>query len=117
MSLLSFLAHLSQRLIDELIVYQLSRRLSVCVSVNTFSNLNISATSGLIVTKFYLKHHWSGGKAALGFGSDRIRTLVSMRLHFYRIFFILAGNEDIHNISDEFEIRPDRTKDCGVSCP
>ena len=33
------------------------------------------------------------------------------------IFFILAGNEDIHNISDEFEIRPDRTKDCGVSCP
>ena len=36
---------------------------------------------------------------------------------FDRIFFILAGNEDIHNISDEFEIRPDRTKDCGVSCP
>ena len=34
-----------------------------------------------------------------------------------RIFFILAGNEDIHNISDEFEIRADRTKDCGVSCP
>ena len=36
---------------------------------------------------------------------------------FDRIFFILAGNEDIYNISDEFEIRPDRTKDCGVSCP
>ena len=36
---------------------------------------------------------------------------------FDRIFFILAGNEDIHNISDEFEIRPDPTKDCGVSCP
>ena len=34
-----------------------------------------------------------------------------------QIFFILAGNKDIHNISDEFEIRPDRTKDCGVSCP
>ena len=30
---------------------------------------------------------------------------------FDRIFFILAGNENIHNISDEFEIRPDRTKD------
>ena len=29
-------------------------------------------------TKFYLKHHWGGGKAALGFGQDRIRTLVSM---------------------------------------
>ena len=35
----------------------------------------------------------------------------------FLIFFILAGNKDIHNISDEFEIRPDRTKDCGVSCP
>ena len=25
-----------------------------------------------------LKHHWGGGLAALGFGPDRIRTLVSM---------------------------------------
>ena len=38
-------------------------------------------------------------------------------LFFDRIFFILAGNEDINNISDEFEIRPDRTKDCGFNCP
>ena len=41
----------------------------------------------------------------------------SSALIFDRIFFILAGNKDIHNISDKFEIRPDRTKDCGVSCP
>ena len=54
--------------------------LSGCVSVcvKTFSNLNISATSGPIVKKFYLNHHWGGGKAALGFGPDRIGTLVSM---------------------------------------
>ena len=32
-------------------------------------------------------------------------------------FFILAGKEDNHNISDEFEFRPDSTKDCRVSCP
>ena len=32
-------------------------------------------------------------------------------------FNLLAGNKDIHNISSEFEIRPDRTKDYGVSCP
>ena len=46
----------------------------------TFSNMNtcISANSGPIVTKFYLKHHWVGGKAAICFGPDRIRTLVSM---------------------------------------
>ena len=46
---------------------------SMCVSVCMFtlSNMNISATSGPIATKFYLKHHWGGEKAALGFGLDR----------------------------------------------
>ena len=44
----------------------------------TISNMNISKTRGPIATKFYLKHHWGEGKPALGFGLDRIRTLVSM---------------------------------------
>ena len=44
----------------------------------TLSNMNISATSRPIATKFYLKHHWGGGKAASGFRPDRIGTLVSM---------------------------------------
>ena len=44
----------------------------------TLSNMNISATSWPIGMKFYLKHQWGGGKAALGFGADQIRTLVSM---------------------------------------
>ena len=53
---------------------------SVCPSVrpsvrpSTLSNMNISETSRPIAIKFYLKHHWDGGKAALGFGAD----LVSM---------------------------------------
>ena len=42
------------------------------------SNLNISATSGPIVIRFYLKHHLDGGKATLCFRPDRIGTLVSM---------------------------------------
>ena len=71
-----FLAHHEPSAHGELIVYQSSRRLCVCVF--TLSNMNISETSGSIVTKFYLKHHWVGGKNALGFGPDRIRTLVSM---------------------------------------
>ena len=52
----------------------------MCVSVcrSTLLNINISDTSGPIATKFYLKHYWGGGKAALCFGSDRIGTLVSM---------------------------------------
>ena len=28
--------------------------------------------------KFYLKHHWGGGKTSVGFDLDLIRTLVSM---------------------------------------
>ena len=44
----------------------------------TLSNMNISATSRPIATKFYLKHYLGGGKAALGFWPDRIGTLVSM---------------------------------------
>ena len=82
--IVSFLAHLSRRLRGELIVYRSSRRPSVrpcvraCVGVFTLSNMNISETNGSIATKFYLKHHLGGGLAALGFGPDRIRTLVSM---------------------------------------
>ena len=54
----------------------LSVSLSVCLS--TLLNINISETSGQIATKFYLKHHRGGGKAALGFEQDGIGTLVSM---------------------------------------
>ena len=87
--------------------------------------------------KFYLKHHWCGRKAALGFGADQMRTLISMatdishriimgkRRHhvfsavFDRILFILAGNYDIHESLHEFEIWPDPTPttDNRVSCP
>ena len=48
---------------------------------STLLNINISENSGSIATKFYLKHHWGGGKAALCFGPDRIGTLVSMATH------------------------------------
>ena len=40
---------------------------SVCLL--TLSNMNISATGRPNSTKFYLKHHWDWGKAALGFGA------------------------------------------------
>ena len=77
-----------------------------------------------------------GGKAALGFEQVRIGTLVSMATDsshcvimgkilsagssafiFYWIFFILAGIQDIYNISDDFGKLHDSIKDCGVSCP
>ena len=53
-----------------------SIRLSV--SLSTLSNMNISEISRLIIIKFDQKHHWGGGLTPLGFGPDRIRTLVSM---------------------------------------
>ena len=45
---------------------------------STLSNMNISKTSWRMVIKFHLEHHWGKGLAALGFGQDQIRTLVSM---------------------------------------
>ena len=44
----------------------------------TLSDMNISETSWPIIIKFHLKHHWGGGFAALAFGPDRIKNLVSM---------------------------------------
>ena len=38
-------------------------------------------------------------------------------LFFDPILLILAGNENMHKISNEFEFWPDRTTDYGVSCP
>ena len=49
-----------------------------CVRTFTLSDMNISETSWPIIIKFDLKHHWGRGLAALGFGTDRTRTLVSM---------------------------------------
>ena len=84
--------------------------------------MNISAASRLVTVKFYQKHHWGGGKPALGLGPDRIRTLVSIAIDsshmpimgetvLSRILFILAGNDDIQKSLDEFKIRPDLTPD------
>ena len=50
----------------------------VCVRAPTLSNMDISETSRPIIIKFHQMHHWGGGLTALGFGPDRIRTLVSM---------------------------------------
>ena len=46
------------------------------VHLFTLSNINISAASGQITTKFDLKKHLVGGTSALGFGPDRIGALV-----------------------------------------
>ena len=103
-----------------------------CVRTLTLSNINISETSELVAIKFYLKHQLGKGKDALGFGSDRIRTVVFMATYSsYRAItgktvshlllsligsFSIAGNNDRHTSLDEFQIRPDPITDYGVSC-
>ena len=97
--------------------------------------MNISEASRPIAVKFYLKHHWGGGKAAWGFGADQFRTLVSMatdsshsyngkngvftfsRMFMMGSFLYLQVADDMYESLDEFEIWPDSTTDYGVSCP
>ena len=51
-----------------------------------------------------------------------LERLKHRRHHFFSvaidpILFKLEGNKSMHNILDEFEFRPERTTDYGVSCP
>ena len=48
------------------------------IHLSTLSNINISETSRLIEIKFHLEYHWGEGMAALDFGLEWIRTLVSL---------------------------------------
>ena len=53
--------------------------------------------------------------AALEHLKNRCHHVISVDID--PIFFKLAGNKNMHNIMNEFEFRPDRTTDYGVSCP
>ena len=101
-------------------------------SVNTFKHKYL-CNQLADWNEIYLKHHWGGGKASVGFDPDWIRTLLSMATDsshrvimgkrasscflkcFYRILFILAGNDDMHKSLDEFEILAGF--DYEVTCP
>ena len=64
--------------------------------------MNISASSGPITTKFYLIHHWGGGKAALDFELDQIRTLVSMATSISHR--VIMGKNDVVTLSNDTEL-------------
>ena len=53
--------------------------------------------------------------AALERLKNRCRHFFSVAID--QIHFKFVGNEDMHNISNEFEFRPDWTTDYGVICP
>ena len=94
--------------------------------VSTFSRLF------LIGSFLYLQVMITYMRAWMSLKFGQIQPLVSMVtdrvmmgkpcLHFFSAVFhpfllILAGNDDMHESSDEFEFRPDWTTNCGVSCP
>ena len=91
--------------------------------VVTFSRLFlIRSISYLQVTITYMRA-WMSLKFGqiillVSMATDRVimkKTVLPLFLGcFYRILFILAGNDDMHESSEEFEIRPDPTTDCGV---
>ena len=53
--------------------------------------------------------------AALERLKNRCRHFFSVAID--QIHFKFVGNEDMHNISNEFEFWPDWTTDSGVICP
>ena len=94
--------------------------------VITFSRLFlIGSFSYLQVVRTYIKAYMSLNfgqippltteLAALEGLNNRCHHVISVDID--PIFFKLAGNKDMHNIMNEFEFRPDRTTDSGVSCP
>ena len=68
----------------------------------------------------YIKAYMS-----LDFGQVPPLTMEHLKNRCHHVIFVdidpnvfkLAGNKDMHNIMNEFEFRPDRTTDYGVSCP
>ena len=77
---MSFLAHLSQRLIDELIVYPCSgvrrRRCRRCCHP-PFSNV-FSETAWPIQAKFYVEPPWEGGTKVYINGPGHMTKMVAM---------------------------------------
>ena len=79
-----FLAHLSRRLIGELIGYPWSgvRRLSVVVvRPSTISNVFSSETAWPIKAKFYVEPPWQGGKKVYINGPGHMTKMAAMPIY------------------------------------
>ena len=55
-----------------------------------------------MVIKFHLEPHWGGGLAALGFGPDQIRTLVSMAT--YNSHRVIVGENLVTTLAPSYLI-------------
>ena len=94
--------------------------------VSTFSQLFlIRSFSYLQVTRTYISAWTISNFGQIPLLTTELAALERLKnrcRHFFsvavdQIHFKFVGNEDIHNISNEFEFRPDWTTDYGVICP
>ena len=74
----SLLAHLSRRLIGELIIWQ-GCCLYVCLS--TFSNVFFSKTAGPIEAKFHVEPPWDEGTKDCSRGSGHMTKMAAMTIY------------------------------------
>ena len=80
----SLLAHLSQRLIGELIVYPctgVSHRCCHCRRCQPFSNIFTSETAWPIKAKFYVDTHWVGGTKVSINGPGHMTKMAAMPIY------------------------------------
>ena len=75
-----FLAHLSRRLIGELIGYPWTRRPS-SVRPSTFSNIFSSETTWPIKAKFYVEPPWEGGTKVCINGPGHMTKMAAMPIY------------------------------------
>ena len=94
--------------------------------VTTFSRqFLIRSFSYLQVTRTYISAWMSSNLGQIPLLTTELAAFERLKnrcRHFFsvaidQIHFKFVGNEDMHNISNEFEFRPDLTTDCGVICP
>ena len=78
-----FLAHLSQRLIGELIVYPCSgvRRRRCCCRRPQFSNIFSSETAWPIKAKFYVEPPWERGTKVYIYGPGHMTKMAAMPIY------------------------------------
>ena len=77
---LIFLAHLSRRLIGELIVYPCSGVRRSC-GRPPFSNVFSSETAGPITAKFYVEPPWEGGTKVCINGTGHMTKMAAMSIY------------------------------------
>ena len=77
----ALLAHLSRRLIGELIVYPCSGVRRCCCCCPPFSNVFSSETSWPIKAKFYVEPPWEGGKKVCINGPGHMTKMAAMPIY------------------------------------